>query len=129
MLIGVVNGFIIVRLQVNAFIATLGMATIVGAVETIVSGNSQPQPPTSSTWASLTQFQILGFQAIVFYVIIVALISWWFLERTPAGRYMYATGGNGEAARLSGVRVGGWTWRSLIFSGMSRRRPASCSRR
>ena len=116
-LIGTVNGFIIVRLQVNAFIATLGMATIVGAVETIVSGNSQPQPPTSSTWASLTQFQILGFQAIFFYVIIVALISWWFLERTPAGRYMYATGGNGVAARLSGVRVGGWTWLSLIFSG------------
>ena len=43
-LIGTVNGFIIVRLQVNAFIATLGMATIVGAVETIVSGNSRPQP-------------------------------------------------------------------------------------
>ena len=50
-LIGTVNGFIIVRLHVNAFIATLGMATIVGAVETIVSGNSQPQPPTSSAWA------------------------------------------------------------------------------
>jgi ribose transport system permease protein len=30
---------------------------------------------------------------------------------------MYATGGNGVAARLSGVRVGGWTWLSLIFSG------------
>jgi ribose transport system permease protein len=116
-LIGAVNGFIIVRLQVNAFIATLGMATIVGAVETIVSGNSQPQPPTSSAWADITQYQIFGFQAIFFYVIIIALISWWFLERTPAGRYMYATGGNGVAARLSGVRVGGWTWLSLIFSG------------
>ena len=116
-LIGTLNGFIIVRLQVNAFIATLGMATIVGAVETIVSGNSQPQPPTSTAWADITQYQVFGFQAIFFYVIIIALISWWFLERTPAGRYMYATGGNGVAARLSGVRVGGWTWLSLIFSG------------
>ncbi len=83
MLIGPVNGFIIVRLQVNAFIATLGMATIVGAVETIVSRNSQPQPPTSSAWANLTQYQIFGFQVIFFYVIIIALIRWWFLERTP----------------------------------------------
>jgi ribose transport system permease protein len=116
-LIGAVNGFIIVRLQVNAFIATLGMATIVGAVETIVSGNAQPLPPTSSAWSQLTQFQIFGFQAVFFYVIIIALVSWWFLEWTPAGRYMYATGGNSVAARLSGVRVGAWTWVSLLFSG------------
>lgn len=116
-LIGAVNGFIIVRLQVNAFIATLGMATIVGAVETIVSGNAQPLPPTSSAWSQLTQFQIFGFQAVFFYVIIIALVSWWFLEWTPAGRYMYAAGGNGVAARLSGVRVGAWTWVSLLFSG------------
>jgi ribose transport system permease protein len=117
LLIGAINGFVIVRLQVNAFIATLGMATIVGAVETIVSGNTQPLPPTSSAWSQLTQFQVLGFQAVFFYVIVIALVSWWFLERTPAGRYMYATGGNATAARLSGVRVGGWTWISLLFSG------------
>jgi ribose transport system permease protein len=116
-LIGAVNGFIIVRLHVNAFIATLGMATIIGAVETIVSGNAQPLPPTSSAWSRLTQFPVLGFQAVFWYVIVIALISWWFLERTPAGRYMYAAGGNGVAARLAGVRVGGWTWVSLLFSG------------
>jgi ribose transport system permease protein len=32
------------------------------------------------------------------------------------GRYLYAIGGNSEAARLSGVRVGKWRWLSLILS-------------
>ena len=45
--IGLVNGFIVVRLHVSSFIATLGMATVIGAVQTIVTDQSQPLPPTS----------------------------------------------------------------------------------
>jgi len=116
-LIGAVNGLIIVKLHVNAFIATLGMATIIAAVQTIVTGNNQPLPPTSTTWSSMTQHQVLGFQIVFVYLLLIAILTWWFLEWTPAGRYIYATGGNSVSARLSGVRVGGWTWLSLIFSG------------
>jgi ribose transport system permease protein len=116
LLIGVVNGFIVVKLQVSSFIATLGMATVVAAVQYIVTGGGQPSSPTSTLWANLTQHTILGFQAIIFYLIVIAFIFWWALELTPAGRYLYAVGGNIEAARLSGVKVGKWTWLSLITS-------------
>lgn len=116
-LIGAVNGLIIVKLHVNAFIATLGMATVIAAVQTIVTGNNQPLPPTSATWSSMTQHQVFGFQIVFVYLLLIAILTWWFLEWTPAGRYIYATGGNSVSARLSGVRVGGWTWLSLIFSG------------
>lgn len=115
--VGGVNGVVIVRLRVNAFIATLGMATIVGAFQVIVTNNSQPLPPVSTGWAELTQRQILGFQSVVLYLIVAAFIVWWFLECTPAGRYIYAAGGNATAARLSGVRVDAWTFASLVFSG------------
>jgi ribose transport system permease protein len=115
-MIGVVNGFVVVKLQVSSFIATLGMATIIAAVQYIVTGGGQPDAPTSTAWADLTQHTILGFQAIVFYLLVIALIFWWALEFTPAGRYLYAVGGNIEAARLSGVKVGKWTWLSLITS-------------
>ena len=116
-LIGIVNGFIVVKLRVGAFIATLGTATIIGAVQTIVSNQTQPLPPNSSTWNNLTQTQILGgFQIVVLYVIVIALFFWWLLDHTPLGRQLYATGGNPEAARLSGVNVDGWTWLSLIIS-------------
>lgn len=117
-LIGLVNGFVVVQLHVSSFIATLGMATIIGAVQTIVTNQSQPLPPTSSAWLNLTQYKIFGgFQIVVLYLVILALLVWWVLEHTPAGRYIYATGGNPEAARLSGVKVGKWTWLSLVASG------------
>jgi ribose transport system permease protein len=115
-LVGVVNGFVVVRLRVNSFIATLGMGTILAAVQSIVSGNTQPAPPTSSVWSELTQTNVGGFQIVFLYLIILGLIVWWLLDYTPAGRYMYAVGGNPDAARLSGVRVGRWVWLSLIGS-------------
>jgi ribose transport system permease protein len=114
--IGVVNGFVVVRLRVNSFIATLGMGTILAAVQSIVSGNTQPIPPINSVWSDLTQINVGGFQIVFVYLIILGLITWWLLEYTPAGRYMHAVGGNPDAARLSGVRVGRWVWVSLIGS-------------
>jgi ribose transport system permease protein len=115
-LIGAVNGFIVVKLRVNSFIATLGMGTILAAVQSIVSGNSQPIPPTSTAWSNLTQINVGGFQIVFVYLIVLGFIMWWVLDYTPMGRYMYAVGGNPDAARLSGVKVGRYVWVSLIGS-------------
>jgi ribose transport system permease protein len=114
--VGLVSGFIVVVLKVNSFVATLGMATIVTAVQSIISGQSQPVPPTQRAWGQLTQRQVFGFQIVVVYLIVLALIVWWVLDYTPAGRYLYAIGGNAEAARLTGIGVGRWSWLTLIAS-------------
>jgi ribose transport system permease protein len=114
--IGGINAFIVVKLRVNSFIATLGMTTIIGAVQTIVTNGSQPAPPISSSWANLTQVQVGGFQIILVYLVVIAVVLWWMLEHTPAGRYMYAVGSNRDAARLSGVRVDRWSALSLVMS-------------
>lgn len=116
-LIGVANGFVVVKLKVNSFIATLGMGSIVLALLTMVSGNIQPNPPTAPIWAKLTQLSVGGFQIAFIYLIVVAVVIWWVLEHLPAGRYLFAVGSNADAARLSGVNVGAWTWFSLIVSG------------
>ena len=50
------------------------------------------------------------------YGLIVAIIIWYVLEHTPVGRHMFATGGNPQAARLSGIKVDRITWGSLIAS-------------
>jgi ribose transport system permease protein len=92
------------------------MGTILAAVQSIVSGNSQPIPPTNSAWSKLTQANVAGFQIVFIYLIVLGFICWWLLDFTPAGRYMYAVGGNPDAARLSGVKVGRWVWTSLIGS-------------
>jgi ribose transport system permease protein len=115
--IGAINGFIVVKLRVSSFIATLGAGSILAAVLVIITNSAQPQPATSKAWTDLTQVSVGGFQIVVLYLLILALLAWWFLEFTPAGRYIHATGSNAEAARLSGVRVNKWSWVTLIISG------------
>jgi ribose transport system permease protein len=117
LLIGFVNGFVVVKLRVNSFIATLGMGSILAAVQVIVTGNVEPLPVIDEQWTALTQTKLFGFQSVVLFMIVAALITWWVIDKTPAGRYMRASGSNPEAARLSGVKVDKWSWISLITSG------------
>jgi ribose transport system permease protein len=115
-LVGVINGFLIVKLKISSIVATLGMGSVLLAIQTIVSKAGQPFPPLNPHWSPLTQRTIFGFQIVVFYLIILAVLVWWVMEHTPAGRYVYAVGGNVDAARLSGVKVNRWTWLSLVTS-------------
>jgi ribose transport system permease protein len=82
-----------------------------------VTNSQQPLPVSTKAWVNLTQTKILGVQIVVLYLLVLGILVWWFLAHTPAGRYLYAAGGNAEAARLSGVRVDRWSWISLIMAG------------
>jgi ribose transport system permease protein len=115
--IGFVNGFVVVKLRVNSFIATLGMASVIAATQVVITSNEQPLPPTMSAWPQLTQTKVFGFQIVFLYMLIIAFILWWFLTYTPAGRYMFAIGSSPEAARLTGIKVDYYTWLSLVLSG------------
>ena len=53
---------------------------------------------------------------VVLYLLVLALMLWWLMAHTPAGRYLYAIGGNAEAARLSGVRVNRCSTLALVLS-------------
>jgi ribose transport system permease protein len=114
--IGVLNGFLVVKLHLSSLIATLGVASVVAAIQTIVSDNNQPVPPTNSTWLALTQTRIAGFPVVLLYTIGVAIVVAVVMDVTPAGRYIRVVGSNPEAARLSGVAVDKWLWVSLVMS-------------
>lgn len=105
-LIGAVNAVLVVVLKLNSFIATLGTASVIAATQTIIVGATQPYPPNSTTWPKLTAHTVGGLQLVVYYLLIIAVVIWWVLARTRTGRYIYAIGGNAEAARLAGVPVG-----------------------
>jgi ribose transport system permease protein len=113
---GWINGFVVVRLHVNSFIATLAMSEILAAISLLISSNSQFAGEFSNTFLSVGQRQVLGIQIDVFYLFALAVIVWYVLEQTPLGRYLYATGGNEEAARLAGVRTKRLTWGALTVS-------------
>ncbi|WP_435154011.1 ABC transporter permease [Amycolatopsis sacchari] len=115
--IGIANGFIVVKLGVSSFIATLGMASVLTAFQTMVTKSELPPVPESSLWSAITQKEVFGFQVVFLYLVVAVGIAWWVLEYTPVGRYMMATGSNVEAARLSGVRTDVWSWTSFVAAG------------
>ena len=117
-LIGVVNGMLVVRFHVSSFITTLGIGSVITALQIVVTDNLQPTAPNGSnaSWANFTNFTIFGFQVVFFYLLALAVVLWWVLEHTPVGRYLYAIGSSPDAARLSGVPVNRYTWLSLVAS-------------
>jgi ribose transport system permease protein len=115
--VGVVNGIFVVRFHINSFIVTLGMASILSAIQIIVTAQQQPDPVTTPSWNTFSQYSIGGFQIVVLYLIVLGAAAYWFLDHTPTGRFMRAVGANPDAARLSGVRVDRLSFISLVMSG------------
>lgn len=113
---GVVSGFIVVRLRVSSFIATLGVSQVLLAIVILLSGDLQLVGTFSPSWTKLGNATLGGVPVADLYLLAIALVLWFVLEHTPAGRYLFATGGNIEAARLSGVATGRMVWGSLIAS-------------
>jgi ribose transport system permease protein len=117
-LFGFVSGFIVVKLRVNSFIGTLGMSQVITALILFTTDNRQIVGAFSDTYRDIGRKSVLGLPLYVYYLIILAAIIWYILEFTPVGRYMFATGGNPEAARLAGVSTDRLQWASLMGSAL-----------
>jgi ribose transport system permease protein len=104
-LVGLASGLLITLFRLPSFIVTLGMMQIAaGEAKSISNGNSIYDIPASFTWLGRGA-SILGIPNAVLIMVIVYVIAHVAMTRTKFGRYVYATGGNMEAARLSGVRT------------------------
>lgn len=103
-LVGTFTGVIVARYKVPSFIVTLSIMMMArGEAFTFTGGFSIYQVPDSLTW--LGQGSLLGIPNTVILLTILYIAAHIFMSRTPMGRYIYAVGGNEEAARLSGVPV------------------------
>jgi len=109
---GLVNGFLVAILRGNSFIMTLAMATILTGVEYVFTDQAVVFQGVSQGYVNIGANSTLGFSNQVWIALGVALALWALLDTTESGRYMYAIGGNPEAARLSGIRT-----RTLRVSG------------
>ena len=101
--VGLVNGLVVTRFKVNAFIATLGTGLVIrGYLEDSYDGPAGNVP---------TAFQHLGYDRIgpvpvsTVLMLGLAVLAWWFLTRTGRGFHVYAVGGGEEVARFSGIRT------------------------
>jgi ribose transport system permease protein len=100
---GAVSGFVVVKLHVNSFIATLGVSQLLAGVVLLMSNNTQLIGQFPDYWSNLGTSEFLGLPVVAYMLLLLGLVMWYGLEFTPLGRRLLATGGNPEAARLAGV--------------------------
>ncbi len=100
---GSVTGFFIAYLSVPPFIATLAMMEIVYGLGLIYTG-ATPLGGYTPEYTGISS-KILGVSGLVWIALIMAGITWFIFNMTRHGKYMYAIGGNKQAAEVAGVPV------------------------
>ncbi len=109
--VGLVNGVLVARFKVPAFVATLGVMYVARGVALLITngltyndlGGKPDLGNTGYNWLGFNH--LLGIPIGVVVLAVIALAGNLVLSRTAFGRWLYASGGNERAAELSGVPV------------------------
>lgn len=116
-LAGLFNGLIITRLKLNSFVATLATSFIfVGLVNGISQGNPYTNIPKDIT--TIGRGDLFGIPILFVMMLVLLAVLAYFFRFAVTGRRILATGGNGEAARLSGIRTDRVTVLANVLSGV-----------
>ena len=115
--VGLVNGIVITRFKVFPFIATLAMMSVVSGLALSLSGGVAVTG-VPEAFSSLAYARTFGIPIPVIIALAVLAICIVVLRYTKLGRRIYATGGNEEAARLSGIAIGAVKVAAYVLSGL-----------
>jgi ribose transport system permease protein len=107
--VGIVNALVVTVLGVAPFVATLAMLSIASGLALSISGGT-PITGVPGAFSDLAGQRVAGIPVLAVIAIVLFLVAWLVLRFTRFGRYVYAIGGNAEAARLSGIRVAAVTF-------------------
>ncbi len=129
--LGAVSGALVARLGMQPFIVTLAMMVFARGLAKVISGgekitNYVPGPGGTSHVVALPPIfgtidsRILGGELSIVTIVFLAsvAVTWVILSRLRLGRYLYAVGGNREAARLSAVPIGWTLVAAYAFAGL-----------
>lgn len=130
-LMGMASGLVISAFRIQPFVATLGMMLIARGAAKFISGGIKVQPGAKPWYAvqssAATPFfdwmtsptRLLGLRPITILFMLAVLVLWIVVRFTRFGRHLYAIGGNEEAARLSGIRVGAVKTMAYVICGLT----------
>ncbi|WP_035057241.1 ABC transporter permease [Andreprevotia chitinilytica] len=128
--IGLFNALLVVRLRIPDLLATLGTMFLLGGLQLIPTGGqsissgmllsngSTATGSFSAAFLALGRARLAGVPLPVILVGVLAIVAWVLMERTRWGRVFYATGGNEEAARLSGAPTARYRVTAYVLSGV-----------
>jgi simple sugar transport system permease protein len=115
--IGIFNGFLVVRLRLNAFIATLAMLILLrGATVGMTNGRTLFDLPPEFLYLGSAHWA--GIPASVWIAALLFLLFGLVLRYHRLGRAVYAIGGSPEAARVAGIPVERITWALFVIGGI-----------
>lgn len=118
LILGSVNGFLVVVGKVPAIVATLGTLFIFrGVMALFAQGDPIAAGELTQEFIGFPTELVLGLPVVAILAILVALGGGYFLHRTRVGRGMYAIGSNADAARVLGISVSRHTMLAFLISG------------
>jgi inositol transport system permease protein len=104
LLLGLINGTLIAKGLLAPFIATLGMMTAARGAAMLYS-DGRPIGGLSESFTFIGQGIVFGIPVPVIIFGLVGLVTWVLLNKTKVGKYIYAIGGNEQAAVTAGINV------------------------
>jgi ribose transport system permease protein len=104
-LVGLTNGLIVTRLHVPAFVATLGMMSVLRGAALLATDGQSILLMGQDELAWINSGQLLGVPIPILIALGVFGVLWVVMTRTPFGQHVCAIGGNERAARATGLRV------------------------
>lgn len=116
--VGVINGLLVTRVKIPAFIATLGMLFIVRGISFIVSNGGEPVRYNGKDFVWWGNGSLFGVPTPFLIFLGCALVGAFILSRTPFGRYVFSIGTNANAAHVAGVPVATTTLGVFITVGL-----------
>jgi len=131
LVLGALSGTLVARMRIQPFIVTLAMMVFARGLAKVLSGgqkisNYVQQPDGTSRVVELPAIfgaidnRVLGgnLSIVTIVFLLCVLVTWVILARLRLGRYLYAVGGNQEAARLSGVPITKTLIAAYAYSGL-----------
>ncbi|CAB4904535.1 unannotated protein [freshwater metagenome] len=104
--IGMVNGLLVVKAQVSAFIATLATGGALGGIAVLYSSSTVIYTGIPEALTNFGSSKFLGLSYLFWSAVVVLIVTWVLTRHTVLGRNWYAVGANQEASRLARLPVG-----------------------
>jgi ribose/xylose/arabinose/galactoside ABC-type transport system permease subunit len=115
MLIGIINGFMVAKLGISSFIATLSMQfVLVGIRQWITAGDSYR---ANTAIRNIAQGKFLGITNLIIISLVIISLVGFLMQKTTFGRKMQFVGANITASEFNGINVKKYTFLAFFISG------------
>lgn len=116
--IGLLNGIVSTKVGIPSMIVTLGASSIAIGVNFMYTEGRAVYGGLPVPFTALGRGALFGIPSPIFIMLVLGIVVFIFLNYTKPGRYIYATGGNATAAKLSGIKTLKYRTIGLMFSGL-----------